>query len=214
MRKYIIDADELKVTEKVLRTTKSYVPIFTSDVITQYKKLNSKFKYALVNTNKTRATCQAVLDNNIVLQNSFDGTQSFRIKYNLGSFIFGNFRLVHRGINATDFNSNQEFFISTLDKYTKFQAFLKNSTFSDEIIKDILKEVSVVKNKDVIIEYKSLNGIDVLNSTVIALQEGDYTYINKGTIKHGRQTRSQFALMRIQNSISKLLIEKYPEELV
>jgi hypothetical protein len=156
-----------------------------------------------------------VLDNNIVLQNSFDGTQSFRIKYNLGSFIFGNFRLVHRGINAIDFNFSQEFFVNTLDKYTKFQTFLKTSTFSNEIIKDILKEVSSIRGKDVTIQYPSTNAIDVLNSTITALQEGDFMYTNnKGITKQGRKIRSQHTLARIQNNITKLIIEKYPEELI
>lgn len=212
MRHYIDSIEALKSTEQVRRFTKSYIPIYTTEVIKQYTKLNTKFKYAIINSTKTQSVCQAVLENNIVLQNSYDGTQSFRIKYNFGTFVFGNFRLIHRGANATDFNENNQFFIESLEKYNKFYSLLQTETFSDDVINKILKEVNKVKNNTITINYTNKNAIHVLNHTINCLMEGDYTYTNsKGIVKQGRKTRSMYVLFWLQNNISKMLIDLYPE---
>lgn len=211
MRRIITNIEELKTTEKVLRQSKQYVPIVTSSVINEYK---SNLKYAIINSTDRRSTCQAVLDNNIVIQNSFDGTQSFKIKYNLGEFILGNFRLIHRGYNASDFSKNTEFFVTSLEQYSKFYEFLDKSVFSDEIIDRILAIVSKVKCRETTIEFTDRRAISVLNNIIVSLKEGNYFTTKNGIVKQGRKVKGIAALFTIENEVTKMLFEEFPEEFI
>ncbi len=209
MRKIITNIEQLKNSERVLKHTKSYVPISTTDVISQYKQ--TKFRSARLYSTDRRNSVQAFLDNNIVLSNSYDGTQSFRIQYLMGEFVFGKFRLVHRGSNAKHFNENSEFYVDVLEKYDRFMRNVSNSEMSEETIKHIKDICTKLKGREVIIDYTSNKVNDVLNQTINAFKDGTYLLNTKRGIKAGRATKSYHLIFALESKISDLIIETYPE---
>ena len=213
MKKHFISTiEELKATEEVMTDSSHYKPIFTSNVVESFQQQGINLLGGYVIKTNSRNFCQLNLSNNIIILNSFDKSTSFRLYFNCGSFMFGNLRLVHRGFNAEDFNTNSQFFIDAMVRFEKFYKMAQQVEVSDEAITKMMEIVSYERSKDVKIQFQDRTCINVLNHIIDTLKSGSYEYYDKkGVLKKGRKVGQLSSLLAIQKKISILIEDEFPE---
>jgi len=216
--------EKLKKIEKQSgNTTDKYIPIYTSKII---EDLEPEFKFITgIQYHPGSSRHQVILryeNNDILIENSFDGKRSFRFSFLSNRFIIPLKldKVVHRGSNAKELTHdlliNKTEIIKSIENAKKLVYHFQSTKIPKKIKNKIFSIVfeKHLKNKNVDITIaKSYNTIFSYTETIVdRFLEGEYYLIdNKSKIKKGRKIKSKFAEIVLINRIYKTLKSEHPE---
>jgi len=204
-----------------------YVPIYTTDLINM---LAPEFKFdhgeqVLGRSNAHYVDLVNDEGDRIRILNSFDRSLALRISLvSEGVLIpLGVERLVHIGTKAKGFTdevaeSRQEIF-EAVAVAKKFEMFLKNTPITEDVAKDISREIFThgkdAKKITEIVNYVDLiDGLDIqryINLSIRGFLTGNYTYMKDAVKAVGKKKNSVLGRIQIENRIVALFTAKYPE---
>lgn len=210
--------EEIQSFEKVsAKLSDKYIPVKTSEFIKTFEPM---FEFKCLKQYRKSSSAHYVEltknDNlNVYIENSFDGSLSFRIAFKYQDFVFGKIRQVHKGIPAINLNSNKQDISKLYEHASKTIDSLMDSDFTKEEKEAIAEVAFAVKNKKWKyirgINWECSNGLNFILTLISDIKNGNLEYKSAKGWKPLRETKSQMTIVEISNAIWGLIHKKFPE---
>lgn len=215
----ISSIEDIKNLENVSsRVSEKYVPIKTSALVDHLKDFHftkgSKYRRGS-SAHWVKMNPKKSSDINVYIENSFDRTLSFRVRFEYENFIFGKIRQNHIGQNAIDIRENFKDFTKSYSQALDTFEIMSNRSLSINEMESIA-EIIITTRGNV---FKNVQGIEYSGSMlqfIVKLmndvKEGELQYFNrKGQLKQLRKIKSQMKMIDISSKLWKYISNKYPE---
>jgi hypothetical protein len=192
-----------------------YVPMRTSS----YLKALPGFRIKSGSTYGKNTTAHyVVLDTNtpvsLYVENSFNGSRSFRVRFVYDNFVFGNYRQIHKGSSAINMSENADNIVKMHVHAQRAIQYLINNDISLKTKQVIANTALKFKRKtigDIVYIDYSFEGIHFINYIIQSLTDGNFTYEHNGKIKYLRPIKSQYRKLEMSSAIWDVLYKENPE---